>query len=270
MLISAALADGVLTDKEREILMKRAVAEGIDPDEFEMVLDARVVELQKRAQPAAPVPPPPPAPGFTPLMTPQTPQMPSTQKYGEIRKCPHCGAVVETGTAKCQSCGYEFVGIEANSSAQRLAKKLEEVSRWIEEQERLKNQIKAQKGFSINLSDDAEMKKMRERANTIKDFPIPNTKEDLLEFVVTMRAKWKNSPIALGMEREAYKSKYYECIHKIKLFFANDPAFKIILDEEKKDESMLSMAYWQEHPLLASCLFFAGMWLVLFIVAFIA
>lgn len=55
-LIAAALADGILTDKERQILIRRAVAEGIDADEFEMVLDARLIELQKRL-----APPPPPA-----------------------------------------------------------------------------------------------------------------------------------------------------------------------------------------------------------------
>ena len=36
-LIKAALADGKLTDKERQVLMRKAAEEGIDPDEFEMV-----------------------------------------------------------------------------------------------------------------------------------------------------------------------------------------------------------------------------------------
>lgn len=46
-LIKAALADGVLTEKEKQVLFKNAQAAGIDLDEFEMVLDARLVELQK-------------------------------------------------------------------------------------------------------------------------------------------------------------------------------------------------------------------------------
>ena len=46
-LIKAALTDGVLTEKERQILFKRAKAEGVDLDEFEMILDARVYELNK-------------------------------------------------------------------------------------------------------------------------------------------------------------------------------------------------------------------------------
>ena len=45
-LIKAALADGVLTEKEKQILFKRAQEEGVDLDEFEMVLDAREIEAK--------------------------------------------------------------------------------------------------------------------------------------------------------------------------------------------------------------------------------
>ena len=37
-LIEAALADGVLTEKEKQILFKKAQMQGIDLDEFEMAL----------------------------------------------------------------------------------------------------------------------------------------------------------------------------------------------------------------------------------------
>ncbi|MDR1623604.1 MAG: hypothetical protein LBS04_01325 [Tannerellaceae bacterium] len=43
-LINHALADGVLTGKEKQVLLRNAEAEGIDPDEFEMVLEARLYE----------------------------------------------------------------------------------------------------------------------------------------------------------------------------------------------------------------------------------
>jgi len=45
-LINSALKDGVLTDKEREIIKKRAEAEGEDWGEVEMLLDARLEEMQ--------------------------------------------------------------------------------------------------------------------------------------------------------------------------------------------------------------------------------
>ncbi|MFD1628662.1 hypothetical protein [Pseudopedobacter beijingensis] len=41
-LIEIAITDGELTEKEKQVLFKRAEAEGIDLDEFEMVLEARI------------------------------------------------------------------------------------------------------------------------------------------------------------------------------------------------------------------------------------
>ena len=40
-IIDAALADGVLSDKEREVLHKRAAQEGIDADELDVVIEGR-------------------------------------------------------------------------------------------------------------------------------------------------------------------------------------------------------------------------------------
>ena len=49
-LITAALADGVLTDKEKQILFKKAEAMGIDRDEFELVLDGRLAKRKKEME----------------------------------------------------------------------------------------------------------------------------------------------------------------------------------------------------------------------------
>ncbi len=45
-LIAAALQDGLLTDKERELLKRRAEKEGEDWDEVEMIIEARLAEMQ--------------------------------------------------------------------------------------------------------------------------------------------------------------------------------------------------------------------------------
>lgn len=47
MLITAALADGNITDKERAVLHKRAIAENIDPDELDIILDARLMSARQ-------------------------------------------------------------------------------------------------------------------------------------------------------------------------------------------------------------------------------
>lgn len=48
-LISMAVADGKITDKEKRALLRRAMEEGIDPDEFEMVLESRLRDVSVEA-----------------------------------------------------------------------------------------------------------------------------------------------------------------------------------------------------------------------------
>ena len=47
-LIQAALVDGIVTDKERSILIKKVKEAGGDVDEFEILLDARIFEATKK------------------------------------------------------------------------------------------------------------------------------------------------------------------------------------------------------------------------------
>ena len=89
-LISAALADGVLTEKEKQVLFKKAHAEGIDLDEFEIILDARLLEAQeaekKKREKAAP----------------------KSDKYADVKKCPACGSIIPPNTKVCPGCGMVF------------------------------------------------------------------------------------------------------------------------------------------------------------------
>ena len=56
-IVEAALADGVLTDKERAVLHKRAQAEGVDPDELDIVLDGRLAKMKRSEDWLRPAPP---------------------------------------------------------------------------------------------------------------------------------------------------------------------------------------------------------------------
>lgn len=73
---------------------------------------------------------------------------------GTIHKCPNCGEVINSFTATCPTCGYEFRGINATSSVQMFTKELSKTT-------------------------SAEQK-----VSIIRSFPIPNTKEDILEFML--------------------------------------------------------------------------------------
>ena len=151
-LIKAALADGVLTEKEKQVLFKNAQAQGIDLEEFEMVLDARLVELDKaekeKAQKSAP----------------------KSDKFGDVRKCPACGALVPALASVCAECGYEMSGLDANLSSAKLAKKLEEI------RESYNEKYNAVDGTTFSDDDKKwEIKKQTQIAlsQAIKSFPIP-------------------------------------------------------------------------------------------------
>jgi len=47
-LIEYALADGNITDKERAVFISKALESGLNLDEFEIYLDAKIVEAQKK------------------------------------------------------------------------------------------------------------------------------------------------------------------------------------------------------------------------------
>lgn len=152
-LIDMALADGELTEKEKQVLFKKAEANGIDLDEFEMVLDARLYERQKATQA---------------VQSTTQGAAPKSEKYGDVRKCPSCGAIVESFTTRCPDCGHEFSNIGTVSSFNLLSSKLEA----------LENQ---KKGTLWGAIKDESIDK--QKVSLINGFPVPTTKEDILEFV---------------------------------------------------------------------------------------
>ena len=111
-LINAALADGVLTEKEKQILFKRAQEQGVDLDEFEMVLDAKLYEVEMAQIEKEK----------------QEKSAPKSDKYGDVRKCPACGAIVGAFKGFCPDCGYEFSNVDANLSSRKLYDALSQTS----------------------------------------------------------------------------------------------------------------------------------------------
>ena len=200
-LIDAALADGVLTEKEKQVLFKKAQTFGIDLDEFEMVLDARALKAQQAQQPVRP----------------------SKEKLGNIVTCPACGAHVPGGNAVCPECGHVFNNVEANSSVTRLNKLLEEV-----EKKYAKNENKEKRSF---WDDDPVVLRDAEMARVVNRFPIPNSRGDLLEFLPYLKSQAENK-YGEYQYVSACKSKYKECVLKARTSFQNDPAFAPYLKEE--------------------------------------
>ncbi|MBR0268819.1 MAG: hypothetical protein IJQ48_02265 [Prevotella sp.] len=201
-LIDMALADGELTEKEKQILFKKAEANGIDLDEFEMVLDARLYEKQKAMQLESPNP---------------HNSAPKSEKYGDVRKCPSCGAILESFITRCPDCGYEIRNIGTTSSFTLLSAKLEAIE----------NQKKG--GFWSSLKDDSLDKR---KISLIDGFPIPTAKEDILEFIsmATPLAKLATKKKFLVQDQQAYaistawKKKCEQVIMKARFSMKDDKA----------------------------------------------
>jgi len=200
-LISAALADGVLTEKEKQILFKKAQSMGIDLDEFEMVLDARLVELAKAEKTKADA------------------SALKSNKLGDVKKCPACGAIVQSFQGACPECGYAFENIDSNKSSQKLVELIDKV--LVEN-----NSLVKQKGV------DLESEKKHRVENAIKNFPVPTTKSDLFEFITSLQSKTE------GVNGTAYKSKLNECIEKAKLLFPDDKMFRKLIDSVEANQKM--------------------------------
>lgn len=103
-LIEMALMDGVITEKEKKVLFKKAQEMGVDLDEFEMVLDAKLVEKQKQGTP--------------------------TEKKDNVIKCPSCNDIIPALSRVCPSCDYVLDSRKQTSGSE---KGLEDLINDIEE-----------------------------------------------------------------------------------------------------------------------------------------
>ena len=219
-LIKAALADGVLTEKEKQILFKNAQAQGIDLDEFEMVLDARLVELQKAEKEKA------------------EKSAPKSTKFGDVRKCPNCGAIVEVGNAACKECGYAFSEDIATTVIDKLYDRLSAIDARYQKKSRA-NQFKDML-MGNELKD--EIAKAKEKINAISIFNVPNTRPELLGLLTSIEPlvdpKAPKDGVGPGPNIErlgyGYWILYCNCINKAKISFANDPTFAPYFERYEK------------------------------------
>lgn len=98
-LIQQYLTDGVLTAKERQVILNKAEKMGIDRDEIDLYLDAEVQKIDQQTDAAV--------------------------RKQKGKTCPFCGGSVPQLTDKCPHCG-ENITPEASSELQEIVDNLEE------------------------------------------------------------------------------------------------------------------------------------------------
>ena len=85
---------------------------------------------------------------------------------GTMKKCPNCGQILQAFQAKCPSCGHEIIGVSTTTSVREFFDKC------------------------LQILDNEQ------KLELINNYPIPNAKEDLLEFTLLASQQIKTSYIA--------------------------------------------------------------------------
>lgn len=168
-LIEMALMDGELSQKEKQILFKKAESFGIDLDEFEMVLEAKLYEKKQDAH----------------LRQTSSSAATNSNKFGDVKKCPACGSLTQAFSTKCSDCGIEFSNIEANASIDKLFKMLNDAEETRKGETDTSNPIKALGSFYAQALSGMSGPSIvdKRKMEIIANFPIPTTKDDILEFL---------------------------------------------------------------------------------------
>ena len=99
LLIQEFLTDGILTDKERQVVLKKAEGMGLDRDEIDLYLDAQVQKIDQATDAAI--------------------------RKQKSKSCPYCGAPVPQLADKCPECG-QYITPEASKDLQEILDYLED------------------------------------------------------------------------------------------------------------------------------------------------
>lgn len=207
-LIEMVITDGQVTDKERAVVIKKAISLDVDPDEAEIFLDGKLHQLATvsvSTQPAA-----------------------KSNKEGEIKKCPNCGSSVNSFILNCVDCGHEFRNIKSSSAIELLFQEIKKI-----ENTRSENVGDSFWDRMDNGNKKSGQIEAQKRA-IIREFPIPNSKEDILEFLFISVPKtkygskwsafWNGQKGSDDLEMsKIWKEKCEQVILKARFLMKNDP-----------------------------------------------
>lgn len=165
---------------------------------------------------------------------------------GTVHKCPNCGEVLASFVSVCPTCAHEIRDTKSSTAVRELALKLERIeAQKMPTFEEKKSVMKMVFGKDFNEEDEAEEaqerfdeQKAQEKATLIINFSVPNTKEDILEFMILASS---NINIKNGVDdvvTQAWISKLEQVYQRARLIMGNSQDFAIIQNiyEQKRSE----------------------------------
>ncbi len=149
---------------------------------------------------------------------------------GKIFKCPNCGEVLHSFVRNCPSCGLELRATKSSSAVREFAQKLEAI------EARREYEAPTGRFFSSAESLSRISKADEQKISLIQNFNIPNTKEDMLEFMilatsnVNLKAFDSFDPPKASEKAltDAWVSKAKQVYEKAKISYGNEQDFQQI------------------------------------------
>ena len=157
---------------------------------------------------------------------------------GVLHKCPNCGELLNSFITICPTCGYEIRGAKSSQSVELLAKKLEELTASKHETTRER--------FWREEFTNAHHKTDEQKIELIKNFNIPTTREDVLEFITYAIGNIDTEVLSDSIYKtrteraisEAWIVKLDQAYSKATVLFGNDPTFAPVVQlyQQKKED----------------------------------
>jgi ribosomal protein L37AE/L43A len=138
------------------------------------------------------------------------------QKQGVINKCPNCGGALKAFSSKCDLCGHELAGVGPNRTITDLVEKFDEIEAEI---------------TKAGLTGGAREKELITRkARVIRDFPIPNSREDLQSLIYFIHPKIQDN-IKPDPNAEDWRVKFREVLNLAKNAYKGDAKTRAEFEE---------------------------------------
>lgn len=172
---------------------------------------------------------------------------------GELHKCPNCGELINAFVTICPACNYELRGAKASSIVKEFADKLEQIEKTREAQ-------KSHSFIGKLYGSDGQLNKTDEqKISLIRSFSIPNTKEDIFEFMILAASNIDLKLYGLGDKgvitasqravSDAWLAKFEQAYEKASFAFSTSSDFLSIKDIHDKKIKQLKRKKW-EIPML--------------------
>lgn len=145
------------------------------------------------------------------------------QRKGTINRCPSCGVNLIAFSAACGACGHEFTDIDANRSITSLVERFDAIEREID--------AKALSGRG------REQELLSRKARVIRDFPVPNSRDDLQQLLYFIKPKIVPS-VKPDPNIEDWRTKFVEVIDRARKAYKDDAA--ALADFDRIEQSLAS------------------------------